>query len=52
VTAADPGVGQLAALCGYLPLAIGMTGRQLAHHPAWTPQAWPPTWPPPKTGWA
>ena len=36
VTAGDAGVGQLAALCGYLPLAIGMTGRQLAHHPAWT----------------
>jgi tetratricopeptide (TPR) repeat protein/transcriptional regulator with XRE-family HTH domain len=36
VTAHDPGVAQLAALCGYLPLAIGMTGRQLAHHPAWT----------------
>ena len=32
-----PAVGELAALCGYLPLAIGMTGRQLAHHPAWTP---------------
>ena len=29
-------MGQLAALCGYLPLAIGMIGRQLAHHPAWT----------------
>jgi len=37
VTTGDPGVGQLAALCGYLPLAIGMAGRQLAHHPAWTP---------------
>jgi tetratricopeptide (TPR) repeat protein/transcriptional regulator with XRE-family HTH domain len=37
VTAADPAVGELAELCGYLPLAIGMTGRQLAHHPAWTP---------------
>ena len=36
VTAGDVAVGQLAALCGYLPLAIGMTGRQLAHHPAWT----------------
>jgi len=36
VAAGDAGVGQLAALCGYLPLAIGMTGRQLAHHPAWT----------------
>ena len=37
ITARDPGVAQLAALCGYLPLAIGMAGRQLAHHPAWTP---------------
>jgi tetratricopeptide (TPR) repeat protein len=37
VTAGDPAVDELAALCGYLPLAIGMTGRQLAHHPAWTP---------------
>ena len=36
VTAGDPAVGELAALCGYLPLAIGMAGRQLAHHPAWT----------------
>jgi tetratricopeptide (TPR) repeat protein/transcriptional regulator with XRE-family HTH domain len=34
VTASDPGVGQLAGLCGYLPLAIGMLGRQLKHHPA------------------
>ena len=37
VTARDAGVGELAGLCGYLPLAIGMVGRQLAHHPAWTP---------------
>ena len=36
VSAGDPGVAQLAVLCGYLPLAIGMMGRQLAHHPAWT----------------
>ena len=36
VTAGDPEVTQIAALCGYLPLAIGMTARQLAHHPAWT----------------
>jgi tetratricopeptide (TPR) repeat protein/transcriptional regulator with XRE-family HTH domain len=36
VRADDPGVGDLAELCGYLPLAIGMMGRQLAHHPAWT----------------
>ncbi len=38
VAAGDPGVAQLAALCGCLPLAIGMTGRQLAHHPTWTPE--------------
>jgi tetratricopeptide (TPR) repeat protein/transcriptional regulator with XRE-family HTH domain len=37
VTVGDPAVGELARLCGYLPLAIGMAGRQLAHHPAWTP---------------
>jgi tetratricopeptide (TPR) repeat protein/transcriptional regulator with XRE-family HTH domain len=35
--AADAGVGEITRLCGYLPLAIGMLGRQLAHHPAWTP---------------
>jgi DNA-binding SARP family transcriptional activator/Flp pilus assembly protein TadD len=34
--AADAGVGEIARLCGYLPLAIGMLGRQLHHHPAWT----------------
>ena len=27
---------RLPRLCGYLPLAIGMLARQLAHHPAWT----------------
>jgi tetratricopeptide (TPR) repeat protein/transcriptional regulator with XRE-family HTH domain len=37
VTPGDAAVSELAALCGYLPLAIGMAGRQLAHHPAWTP---------------
>jgi tetratricopeptide (TPR) repeat protein/transcriptional regulator with XRE-family HTH domain len=37
VTAGDAAVGELAGLCGCLPLAIGMAGRQLAHHPAWTP---------------
>jgi transcriptional regulator with XRE-family HTH domain/tetratricopeptide (TPR) repeat protein len=36
VTASDSAVGELAALCGYLPLAIGMLARQLHHHPAWT----------------
>jgi tetratricopeptide (TPR) repeat protein/transcriptional regulator with XRE-family HTH domain len=33
---ADPAVGKLTQLCGYLPLAIGMTARQLHHHPAWS----------------
>ncbi len=32
----DAGVGEITRLCGYLPLAVGMLGRQLAHHPAWT----------------
>ena len=32
--AADPAVGQITRLCGYLPLAIGMLARQLRHHPA------------------
>jgi tetratricopeptide (TPR) repeat protein len=36
VTAGDPAVVQLAALCGCLPLAIGMVARQLHHHPAWS----------------
>jgi tetratricopeptide (TPR) repeat protein/transcriptional regulator with XRE-family HTH domain len=31
-----PGVAEVARLCGYLPLAIGMVARQLRHHPAWT----------------
>jgi hypothetical protein len=30
-------VAEITRLCGYLPLAIVITGRQLAHHPAWTP---------------
>jgi len=38
LSADSPPVGQIAALCGYLPLAIGMVGRQLAHHPAWSPE--------------
>jgi hypothetical protein len=33
---ADPAVGELARLCGCLPLAIGMVARQLHHHPAWS----------------
>src|SRR5271170_4793822 len=31
-----PAVGEIVRLCGFLPLAIGMMGRQLHHHPAWS----------------
>jgi tetratricopeptide (TPR) repeat protein len=31
-----PAVAEIIRLCGYLPLAIGMLGRQLHHHPAWS----------------
>ena len=34
---ADPAIAEIAALCGRLPLALGMVARQLYHHPAWTP---------------
>ncbi len=30
---------EIARLCGYLPLAIGMLASQLRHHPAWTATA-------------
>ena len=33
----DPAVAEIAALCGWLPLALGMLARQLYHHPAWSP---------------
>jgi tetratricopeptide (TPR) repeat protein/transcriptional regulator with XRE-family HTH domain len=33
---ADPAVAEIARLCGYLPLAIGMMARLLHHHPAWS----------------
>jgi hypothetical protein len=36
IGAAEPAVGDLARLGGYLPLAIGMLASQLRHHPAWT----------------
>jgi len=29
-------VNEITRLCGYLPLAIGMLGRQMYHHPAWS----------------
>jgi hypothetical protein len=34
--AGDAAVGEIARLCGYLPLAIGMLASQLRHHPART----------------
>ena len=36
IDAADPAVGEVARLCGYLPLAIGLIAGQLKHHPART----------------
>jgi tetratricopeptide (TPR) repeat protein/transcriptional regulator with XRE-family HTH domain len=33
---ADPAIREIARLCGYLPLAIGMLARQLHHHPSWS----------------
>jgi hypothetical protein len=32
----DAAVAEIARLCGYLPLAIGMLARQLNHHSAWS----------------
>jgi len=32
----DPAIADIARLCGYLPLAVGMLARQLHHHPGWT----------------
>jgi tetratricopeptide (TPR) repeat protein/transcriptional regulator with XRE-family HTH domain len=32
----DPALREMARLCGYLPLAIGILARQLHHHPAWS----------------
>jgi tetratricopeptide (TPR) repeat protein/transcriptional regulator with XRE-family HTH domain len=36
LSSADAAVREMARLCGFLPLAIGMLARQLHHHPAWT----------------
>jgi tetratricopeptide (TPR) repeat protein/transcriptional regulator with XRE-family HTH domain len=33
--AGDGAIAEIARLCGYLPLAVGMMARQLHHHPAW-----------------
>jgi tetratricopeptide (TPR) repeat protein/transcriptional regulator with XRE-family HTH domain len=32
----DAAVGEIARLCGYLPLAIALLASQLRHHPTWT----------------
>jgi tetratricopeptide (TPR) repeat protein/transcriptional regulator with XRE-family HTH domain len=32
----DSAMAQITALCGYLPLAVAMLGRQLHHHPTWS----------------
>lgn len=32
----DPAVAGIIAMCGCLPLAIGMAASQLRHHPVWT----------------
>jgi tetratricopeptide (TPR) repeat protein/transcriptional regulator with XRE-family HTH domain len=32
----EPAVTEIARLCGYLPLAVGLLARQLHHHPAWS----------------
>jgi len=37
IDAEDPAVTEIARLCGYLPLAVGILARQLYHHPAWNP---------------
>lgn len=36
ITADDPRVGRLAALCGHLPLALQLTAARLRHHRSWT----------------
>jgi len=39
INAADPAVGEITRLCGYLPLAIGLIASQLRHHPAQTAES-------------
>ncbi len=48
----DPAVGEITGLCGCLPLAIWMVGRQLHHHPAWMRPGGPPSWLPRRAGWS
>ncbi|MER7533858.1 tetratricopeptide repeat protein [Streptomyces sp. NPDC097704] len=37
ITADDPAIPALAALCGFLPLALQLIAARLRHRPAWTP---------------
>ncbi|MCZ0982084.1 tetratricopeptide repeat protein [Streptomyces diastatochromogenes] len=37
ITVDDPAVPALAALCGFLPLALQLIAARLRHRPAWTP---------------
>jgi tetratricopeptide (TPR) repeat protein/transcriptional regulator with XRE-family HTH domain len=37
LSAADGAIQEIAKLCGYLPLAVGMLARKLHHHSSWTP---------------
>ncbi len=39
IHAADPAVGEITRLCGYLPLAIGLIASRLRHHPAQTAES-------------
>ena len=50
--AGDAGVGEITRLCGYLPLAIGMLAGSCTITRPGPPRAWPPSWPPPGTGWS
>ena len=52
VTAADAAVGQIAALCGYLPLAVGMAGRSWLITPPGLLLTWPKPWLCLVTGWS
>ncbi|WP_344654828.1 ATP-binding protein [Catenulispora subtropica] len=36
IAADDPALGRIAALCGYLPLALRIAAANLAHRPTWT----------------
>jgi hypothetical protein len=50
VTASDAAVGDIAALCRYLPLVIGMLPASCTITQPGPLPAWPPGWPPPGTG--